>query len=123
MKITASVTKSSSRSEAMLFTLTYFFFLYINSPLLLENKKITVIAVFLLNKLDHRPLFNYIFSYFHENHCKCYKKLASRSGSMLFTLAYFFLIHTLSSSTGKQKKNHAHVKKVGHISKFLFGIY
>ena len=77
------------------------FFLYIQSPLLLENKKITVIAVFLLTKLDHRPLLNYIFSYFHKNHCKCYKKLASRSGPILFTLTYFFLIHKLSSSTGK----------------------
>ena len=30
-----------------------------------------------------------------ENHSKCYKKLASRSWLMLFTLYLFFLIHTL----------------------------
>ena len=37
-----------------------------------------------------------------ENHCKCYKKLASRLWSMLYTLTIFFL-YILSSSTGKQK--------------------
>ena len=37
----------------------------------------------------------------YENHCECYKKLASRSWLMLFTLTTFFLIHTLSSSAGK----------------------
>ena len=34
-------------------------------------------------------------SFLYENHCQCYKKLASRSCSVLFTLAYFFLIWTL----------------------------
>ena len=40
-------------------------------------------------------------SFPYQNHCECYKKLASRSWSVLFTLTYFFLIHTLSPSAGK----------------------
>ena len=37
----------------------------------------------------------------YENHCGCYKKLASRSCPLLVTLTYFFLIYTLSSSLGE----------------------
>ena len=36
----------------------------------------------------------------YENHCECYKNLASKFKPMLFTLAYFFL-HTLSCSDAK----------------------
>ena len=40
----------------------------------------------------------------YENQCKCYKELLSRSWHVLFfTLNYFFLIHTLSSSARKLK--------------------
>ena len=47
---------------------------------------------------------DYIFQSFpYENHCKCYKKLAWRLWPVLFTLTDFFLLHTLSSSTGKKK--------------------
>ena len=49
----------ASRSWPMLFTLNYFF-LYIHSPYLLENKKLLWSSVF-LSKLDYRPLFNYIY--------------------------------------------------------------
>ena len=42
-------------------------------------------------------------SFQYENHCDSYKKLASRSWPMLFTLTYFFLMHILSSSAGKEK--------------------
>ena len=58
MKITVRI-KLASRSWTVLFTLTYFFF-YINSPLLLENKKNVTIAIS-SSKLDHRPLFNDIY--------------------------------------------------------------
>ena len=40
-------------------------------------------------------------SFPYENHCKCYKKLASRLWPVLYILTHFFLIHTLSSSAGK----------------------
>ena len=40
-------------------------------------------------------------SFLYENHYECYKRFASRSSLVLFTLTYFFLIHTLSSSAGK----------------------
>ena len=40
----------------------------------------------------------------YENQCKYYKELLSRSLQVLFfTLNYFFLIHTLSSSARKLK--------------------
>ena len=47
------------------------------------------------------PLVSTEFSLGYKKHCKCQKKLASRSWPMLFTLTYVFLIHTLSSSAGK----------------------
>ena len=50
----------ASRSWSVLFTLISF--LYIHSPLMLENKKVVVITVF-LNKLYHRSLFNYMLIY------------------------------------------------------------
>ena len=48
-----------------------------------------------------KPYNNQSFPY--KNHCKHYKKVASRLRSMLFTLTKFFLKHTLSSSEGKYK--------------------
>ena len=51
--------KLASRSWPVLFTLTYFF-LYMHSPLLLENGKVVAIAIF-LTKLDHIQLFNDIY--------------------------------------------------------------
>ena len=50
----------ASRSWSVLFTLISS--LYIHSPLMLENKKVVVITVF-LNKLYHRSLFNYMLIY------------------------------------------------------------
>ena len=41
-------------------------------------------------------------SFPYENHGECYKKLVSRLWHVLFTLTYYFLQHTLSSSAGKQ---------------------
>ena len=60
MKITASVTKSSHQDCGRRYLHLPIFFLYILYPVLLENKKVVVIAVF-LSKLDHRPLFNDIY--------------------------------------------------------------
>ena len=41
------------------------------------------------------PQFFQMQSFPYENHCKCYKKLASRLWPMLFTLTFFFLnIHS-----------------------------
>ena len=37
------------------------------------------------------------------NHCECYKKVASRSWPVLFTLTDFFLLHTLFSSVANKK--------------------
>ena len=42
-------------------------------------------------------------SFPYENHCECYKKLASRLWPLLFTLTYYFLLHTLSSHAAKEK--------------------
>ena len=42
-------------------------------------------------------------SFPYGNHCECYKKFASRSRPMLFTLTGFFLLHTLFSFVVKQK--------------------
>ena len=42
-----------------------------------------------------------IHSFSYKNHYKCYEKLASRSWPVLFTLAYFFLIHIQSCSAVK----------------------
>ena len=53
------------------------------------------------NILLHFALLNITQSFSYESHCKCYKKLASRSWPVLFTTTYFFVIHTVSSSTGK----------------------
>ena len=60
MKITASVTKSLHQDRCPCYLHSPIFFLYVHCPLLLENKKIFVITVF-LSKLDHRPLFNIYF--------------------------------------------------------------
>ena len=49
--------------------------------------------LFLNNLLSHQSFSN-------KNHCECYKKLASRSWPVLFTLP-FFLLHTLFSSVAK----------------------
>ena len=42
------------------------------------------------------------FSY--ENHCKCYKKLSSRSWPVLFTPTNFFFLYTYSPLLPKNKK-------------------
>ena len=34
----------------------------------------------------------------YQNHCECYKKLASKSWPVLFTFINFFLLHTFSSA-------------------------
>ena len=39
----------------------------------------------------------------YEHHCKCYKKLASRSWPVLFTLTCYFPVHAFSSSARKEK--------------------
>ena len=59
MKVTASVTKSLHEDDCLSY-LHLLFFLHINSPLLLENKKVVVITVF-YSKLDCTPLFNDIY--------------------------------------------------------------
>ena len=63
MKITASVTKSSRQDHGPCYLhlpilLLCILLLCIHSPLLLENKTVVVIVVF-LSKLDHRSLFNH----------------------------------------------------------------
>ena len=58
MKITVSVTKSLYQVCGLSYLHLPIFFLYINSPLLLE--KAVVIAVF-LSRMDHRPLFNDVY--------------------------------------------------------------
>ena len=40
-------------------------------------------------------------SFPYENHCECYKRLTLISQPVLFTLTYFFVIHTPSSSAAK----------------------
>ena len=59
MKITASVTKSLDQDHGQCY-LHLLFFSYTYPLILLENKKVVVIAVF-LSKLDRRPLFNDIY--------------------------------------------------------------
>ena len=49
--------------------------------------------------LESHPQMDQSFPY--KNHYECYKKLASRSCPMLFTLTYFFLIYTLYCSAAK----------------------
>ena len=56
---------------------------------------------------------NSMQSFPNENHCKCYKKFASRSWPMLFTL---FLTHTLSSF--EKQKN---IAIAGDHSKIMYG--
>ena len=38
-------------------------------------------------------------------------------------MIYFFYLQTVNTSSKSLAKNHTHVKKVGHIWEFLFGIY
>ena len=59
--VTASTTKSSHQDHGLCYLQIPIFFLYILSPLLLENKKKSVITVF-QSKIDYRQLFNH-------NHC------------------------------------------------------
>ena len=42
-------------------------------------------------------------SFLNKNHCKCYKKFASRSWPMLLTLPNFFLMNTLLSFARKSQ--------------------
>ena len=51
--------------------------------------------------LSKEPTVNQSFPF--ENQWECYRKLALRLWPMLFTLTYFFLIHTLPSFAGKLK--------------------
>ena len=61
-------------------------------------------------------------SFPYESNCKCYKKHASGLWPVLFTLNYFFLFHTLSSSAAKLNVVVISVflTKLGHILLFSY---
>ena len=61
-KITAGVTKSSHQDRGPCYLQLLIFFFYIHSSLLLQNKKLLrLIFMIYDSKLDHRPLFTYIY--------------------------------------------------------------
>ena len=71
---------------------------YLTSGLIWWRFDVRTLKLFSRIILD-KPYNNQSFPY--KNHCKHYKKVASRLRPMLFTLTKFFLKHTLSSSEGK----------------------
>ena len=87
-----STTSSTHLQSAKATSLNYF-----QPPLINPNQpQSTLISLHNPNHLQPLSI-NSSQSFSHENHCKCYKKLTSRSWPMLFTLAYFFFffLHTL----------------------------
>ena len=76
---------------------------YLQPPLINPNQpQSTLISLHNPNHLQPLSI-NSSQSFSHENHCKCYKKLTSRSWPMLFTLAYFFFFFYIHSSASKIK--------------------
>ena len=82
--------------------------------------------------LDSKPLggsevnsaFHLFSSIPYENHCKCYKKLTSRSWPVLFTLNNFFLLYTLFSSAVKKVVSiTVFLSKLDHRSLFIYIYY
>ena len=60
MKITVKVTKSSHLDQGLCYLHLSIFFFCVHSSLLQQNKKLLQ-SLFFLSKLDHRPLFSYIY--------------------------------------------------------------
>ena len=53
--------------------------------------------------------------FLHENYCEYYRKLASRSWPVLFTLTCFFLLHTLSRSAANQNTDHCSIMYITRV--------